>query len=408
MEMFLQCGYGMMEHCRALITSWGGGSAILSPRDLTPTQLESLATDICDAGGTVYFDPQFYLPHADHARLVSHAYWPRNYESGGFWPQGPAGVQTAAQITELLDSLRGYHDRMSCMHFILPGVLAQTVDAGWLGRQRAFIDQAPRLGLPVGELIATVALSADAVRNVQQVNDVLEAGRTWDVGGIYLVCEHPNGYLVQDAIWMANVLELTAGFRLQGKRVILGYSNHQMLAAASAGANAIASGTWLNVRSFPPEKFRRQYEDEVKRKTTWYYCPQSLSEYKIPTLDIAMLQGVLAEMAPPNSLGSNYADVLFRGAQPTTVQFPEATAFRHYLHSLHSQAAAARLDSFNATVASHSQDLDVAEDLLERLQAVGVRGQLRDFTESVEPNRAALAVLQQQRGPMLRRRWAEL
>lgn len=410
MELFLQCGYGMMEHCRALITSWGGGSAILSPRDLNPTQLETLAADICGAGGEVYFDPQFYLPHADHERLVSHAYWPRDYDSGGFWPQGqgPAGVQTADQINRLLASLLEYHNRMSCCHLILPGVLALAVDAGWLARQRAFIDAAPALGLPVSELIATVALSADAVRNVQQVNDVLEAGRTWNVGGIYLVCEHPDGYLVQDAIWMANVLELTAGFRLQNKKVILGYSNHQMLAAASAGANAIASGTWLNVRSFPPEKFRKQYEEEVKRKTTWYYCPQALSEYKIPTLDIAMLQGVLADMAPPAALGSTYADVLFRGAQPTTVQFPEATAFRHYLHSLHSQAAGARLDSFNATVTAHEQILDTSEDLLERLQAVGVRGQLRDFSESVEPNRAALAVLQRQRGPMLRRRWAEL
>jgi hypothetical protein len=399
----------MMEHCRALIGSWGGGSAILSPRDCNPTQLETLATDICAVGGAVYFDPQFYLPHADHARLVSHAYWPRNYDSGGFWPPGPAGDQTPAQINELLASLLEYHNRLSCSHLILPGVLALTVDAGWISRQRAFIDAAPSLGLPESELIATVALSADAVRNVQQVNDVLEAGRGWQVGGIYLVCEHPDGYLVEDPIWMANVLELTAGFRLQGKKVILGYSNHQMLAAASAGANAIASGTWLNVRSFPPEKFRKQYEDEIRRKTTWYFCPQALSEYKIPTLDIAMLQGVLPEMAPLPDLMGHYADVLFRGAQPTTVQFPEGTAFRHYLHCLHSQAAAARRGRFNETRATHEQQLlEGSEDLLARLHAVGVRGQLRDFAECIEPSRAALAVLQTQRGPMLRRRWAEL
>ena len=92
----------------------------------------------------------------------------------------------------------------------------------------------------------------------------------------------------------------------------------------------------------PPEKFRAQYEEEIKRKAVWYYCPQALSEYKIPTLDIAMLQGVLQEMAPPGDMGSHYADVLFQGPQPTTVQFPEPQAFRHYLQCLRSQVEAAR------------------------------------------------------------------
>lgn len=142
------------------------------------------------------------------------------------------------------------------------------------------------------------------------------------------VCEHPNGdYLVQAPVWMANVLELTAGFRLQEKDVILGYCNHQMLAAASCSATAIASGTWMNVSSFPPEKFRAQYEEEIKRKAVWYYCPQALSEYNIPTLDIAMQQGVLQEMVPPGDLDSRDTDVLFQGPQPTTVQSPEPQAF---------------------------------------------------------------------------------
>jgi hypothetical protein len=46
MELHLQFGYGMMEHCRALISSWNGGTAILSPRDLNDEQLERLAATI--------------------------------------------------------------------------------------------------------------------------------------------------------------------------------------------------------------------------------------------------------------------------------------------------------------------------------------------------------------------------
>jgi hypothetical protein len=401
MKFLLQFGHGMLEHSRILIEACDGGGVILSPRDMSRSQMETLANDIGELHGAVYLDPQFYLPHADHERLVSHPYWPNNYESGGFWT-GPA-------VTELLQNLKTMNDELGSTCFILPGVHAEALDEHWLMRQRAFISGSNSLGVAQEDLFATVALGAEVVRNIQQVSEVLEEARRWNIGGVYLVCEHPNGdYLVQDSIWVTNVLELTAGFRMQGKQVILGYCNHQMLVAASAGANAIASGTWMNVRSFPPEKFRSAYDEEIRRKTTWYYCPQSLSEYKIPTLDIAMLQGLLDEMAPPKDLGSEFADILFQGAQPSTVGFGESMAFRHYLKSLHSQVNTARYPTFRETIAAHSAALEFAEELLTRLHAGGVRGQLRDFSECIEANRAALAVLQTNRGPILRRQWDQL
>src|SRR5690606_7813383 len=141
-------------------------------------------------------------------------------------------------------------------------------------------------------LFATVALGADAVKSDESIDEVLAAAETWGVAGVYLVCEHPKGeYLLTDPTWLSNVLDLVAGLRLKGKTVIVGYCNHQMLALACVGANAIASGTWMNVRSFPPAKFRAQYDDEIKQRAIWYYCPQALSEYKVPFLDIAKKQG---------------------------------------------------------------------------------------------------------------------
>jgi hypothetical protein len=148
----------------------------------------------------------------------------------------------------------------------------------------------------------------------------------------------------------------------------------------------------------PPDARRRLGRRERDR----------VGEYKIPTLDIAMLQGVLDAMVPPPELGSHYADILFEGAQPSTVGFGESLAFRHYLKSLHGQVALARRGTFEETMSVHEQALDFAEELLGRLHAAGVRGQLRDFSECVEANRAALAVLQSNRGPLLRRRWNQL
>ncbi len=89
MELYLQFGYGMMDHCRVLLSSWGGGTAILSPRDLTDEQLQRLGTDLAAVpGANTLLHPQFYLPHSDHQKLCDHDYWPKDYETTAFW-QGP-------------------------------------------------------------------------------------------------------------------------------------------------------------------------------------------------------------------------------------------------------------------------------------------------------------------------------
>ncbi|MBL8695205.1 MAG: hypothetical protein JNJ88_14020 [Planctomycetes bacterium] len=398
MELYLQFGYGMMEHCRHLLESWDGGTAILSPRDLSDGQLRKISSTIHDIeGGRVLLDPQFYLPHADHERLCSHDYWPADFESGTFF-QGAA-------LRTLLTKLKVLNDALDADAIILPGLLASEIGDAWLETQRAMIE-ASRETFKGQSVLATIALSADATKNLEQVATLLEAAPGWKADGYYVVCEHPNGdYLVKDPNWIANVLDLAAGLRLAGAQVVLGYCNHQMLAASVSKVNAICSGTWMNVRSFPPDKFRSAYDEEIKQRATWYYCPQALSEYKVPFLDIAQRQGVLQRMAPPEHLDGGYASHLFSGPQPTTVGFTEQAAFRHYLHCLRAQAQAASAATYDETRANHEALLDGAETLLSTLVTAGVRGQQRDFTESLDVNRAALAVLDSTRGPIMRRRW---
>jgi hypothetical protein len=401
MELFLQFGFGMMEHCRVLVDEWGGGTVILSPRDLNETQLTRFGPDICgQPGGSVLLDPQFYVPHADHARLTNHKYWPDAYETGTFWH--------GSQLRKLLDRLFDLNQAVGARAFILPGVMAQKVDHHWLKHQIAVCGEGRRLKPDDLPLYATVALGADALRRDDDVHQILDAAHTWDVDGVYLVCEHPKGdYLVKDPTWLANLLDLVAGLRLKGLEVIVGYSNHQTLAVAAASATAIASGTWMNVRSFPPDKFQNP-DDDPKQKAIWVYSPQSLSEYNIAFLDVAQKVGLLNKLKPPAAWSSPNVTALFSGPQPTAVDFTEPKAFRHYLTCLWHQSGEARLATFDETLKMQRDMLDKVERLLAELHSKAVIGKLRDFRECVDVNRAALAVLESNRGPVLRRKWAEL
>jgi hypothetical protein len=401
MELYLQFGYGMMEHCRTLLRSWGGGSVILSPRDLTDDQLVRLGTDLVDIpGGEVILDPQFYLPHSDHQKLCNHSYWPSDYATSPFW-QGPA-------LSRLLNDLRQLNTDVGCSRFLLPGLFAATIDDDWLETERAILEEARAISGQTS-LISTIAISADAVRNADQISLLIERAESWKASAYYVVCEHPNGqYLVDDPNWIANVLDLAAGLRLGGSQVILGYCTHQMLIAGAAKVTAIASGTWMNVRSFPPEKFNATYEDEIRQRATWYYCPQGLSEYKIPFLDIAHRLGLLPLMAPLPEFDGGYVTNLFSGAQPSTVGFGEQAAFRHYLHCLHEQVRLIDQAGFDSAVAECESTLTSAETLLARLRGANINGQLRDFSQIVDVNRAGLGLFSALRGAIMRRQWGTL
>lgn len=398
MELYLQFGYGMMAMCSDLLKSWGSGGVILSPRDQSRDQIIRTGNDISALGREALIDPQCYIRSSNHERLTGHAYWQAfranstaNFESG----QGAEGV-----LRELAALARA----AGVKRHILPGLIATEVDAPWLCMQEGIAREAAShfLDEPV---FATIALSSDALRNEDQLEAVVDAAAKWPVNGFYVVAESPDTYLVNDPIWLGNLLVLTSGLRLQGREVIVGYCSHQMLCLASANVDAIASGTWMNVRSFGPEKFQQRDAEEKSRRATWYYDPHGLSEYKLNFLDLANNRGLLGEMRPPEALGCDHASPLFSGAQPTSVEWGEGLSFRHYLTCLRSQARTATEASFTATMTAHRATLEDAQVHLGRLRDEGISGQDRDFTDYVDVNRAALISLDRARGPQLRRQW---
>jgi len=401
MELQLQFGFGMMEHSKSLIDSWGGGTVILSPRDLTSEQLLRLSAAITKLqNGSVLLDPQFYLPHSDHERLCQHDFWPDTYQTGTFF--------SGQQLSLLIGKLHQLNLNLGTSSFVLPGTLAADITDDWLNVQKMIVDEARALKSDK-PLLQTIALSEEAVMRNDGIGKLLDWVQANLVDGYYLVIEHAEGkYLVENPLWLANVLDIAAGIKLKGAKVILGYCNHQMLIGACAKVDAIASGTWMNVRSFPPEKFKASLDEEVKQRATWFYCPQALSEYKLPFLDIAQKLGLLGSMKPTDTTLIDAIEALFRGVQPTSIGLTEQAAFRHYLSCLRQQCQASTLPSFDETIEHHNLLLDNAETLLKKLANSGVKGQLRDFGGIVDVNRAALAVLSSDRGAMLRRNWSSI
>lgn len=397
MELYLQFGYGMKEISKDLLKKWGSGTVILSPRDTEPDQMQKWAREFRKVKGNHLLDPQLYYPKADHHRLTSHDYWPETFVTSLF-TGGKA-------LKDVLKKLKDFNNASQTTGYILPGVYG-TINEDWFNVHESIVDASVGIMGDI-ERLATICIPSDCLRlKEEQLEAIISRTEDWNVDGYYIVAEHPNSqYLVDDPVWLSNLLVLCSGLKLQKRRVIVGYCSHQMLCLAAANVDAIASGTWLNVRVFGQHKFHEDEDESTSRRAKWYYCPQSLSEYKIPFMDIAYKKGILGRMAPDPAMNNDYPTVLFSGALPSSTSYKEGNAFRHFLHSLHLQCKNALRPTFRETVGAQEVLLATAEKYIRMLHANGIRGQDRDFANIIDVNRAALTILEDTRGFVLERQW---
>jgi hypothetical protein len=140
---------------------------------------------------------------------------------------------------------------------------------------------------------------------------------------------------------------------------------------------------------------------------TWFTAesyvlmPQSMNGHPLlaaaTALDIGVLSqadGVVRKPGQGGALPRSYASWLFNEWA--------------YLQCLRAQCNLSALQTFDDTVSEHERLLNDAESIIHTLSAAGVRGQLRDFNEIIDVNRAALSVLTTTRGPILRRAWTSM
>jgi hypothetical protein len=395
-EMYLQFGHGMMEHCRALLDGWGEGCVILSPRDFTHSQMKGFASDVLRMNGRTLLDSQLYAPRATHHKLHQHAYWPNDYDTN-MMLGGPG-------LRRMLVELRNLNEETQTWAYIIPGLQCADASDLWFAHMESTLHEADKL-VDDRPKLATICLSPEVVINEQAVETIIERAEVWKVDGYYVVAEHPSEYLVRDPRWLVNFLGLCAGLKLHDRTVIAGYCSHQMLSLAAANVDAIAAGTFMNLRSFSTVRFNEP-EPTVNRHSVWFYCPQALSEYQVRYLDIAQQQGILQELKPLEIMNCDYANVLFAGATPTATGYDQRASFRHYLQCLHNQVDYAGKLTFQTTFDALMSDLQTAETLIRNVcHPHGVRGSDRDFLEIVDVNRSALTLLDNTRGFLLGHQW---
>jgi len=399
MKFYIQMGHQMPNICKDLCEYWQGATVIISPQNIYPTaKLSVFATSLKTLNGKVLLDPQLYSPRKQHKYLQQHSYWPQS---------GITNLELG-DCRELIKTLANINLDIASETFILPSCIVNKVDERW-GKIQAKIANQARQIASNQKLMLTVALGKNILIDNTQVESIIQFASQWDTDGIYIVCEHPDHYyLVDKPLWIANLLSLVAGIKRQGKMVIVGYANHQMLPLAMTKCDAIATGNYLNVRWFQPEHFETIENKDKSRRATWYYYPQALSEYNITFLDIAKNANILQTMSPSPEMMNPYCKVLFEGALPSSTNYKESKSAKHYLHCLKVQCELASKPSYEETRDALFIQLETAARIINGLRNNGIKGQGRDFSEIIDVNEAAIQLFDKEFGFAMSKEWEEL
>ncbi len=400
MKLFLQMGHGMKAHAIELIKKWQGGTVILSPKNMTLDQMKQIALELKKINGSILIDPQFYMPRTGIEKLQQHQYWPQDYDTNSFF--------TSNGISKMIDTIfNDYVSPMQADAFIIPTLFLDSIDDTWYSITESILSVIENKNFVIPKFL-TLCIGSRLIENEESVHLLLEEVEDYPVDGFYIIAVHPNNnYLVDNASWLLNLLDFVAGLKLSQKKIILGYSSHQFLFMALAKVDAICSGIWLKTRVFPIGDFLDD-DEGTARRSIWYYCPQALSEYQIPFLDIAQRVGLLDQLETSEEFKSDYANVLFTGVQPTTVNWGEREAFRHYLICLRKQCIDVSKDTYEDTRDYVKLLFDAAQELANLFRANGIRANHRDFSNVADVNLAVVDGFDNLRGMIMSLNWDKL
>ena len=398
MDLYLQMGHGMQDMSVTMIKRWGGGTVLISPVNVAPSKLSALSGKIQKVGGDVLFDPQLFYPKDGNSNLTKYSYWP---ETG-------ITVDPSGTAKSIMSQLLNLNNEISSSAIIIPSMELKDMNMSYgfeFIRQSATYcsDKSSK------EILATICFYPEIFRSKEILEMIIEKLLLMPVSGYYIVPHPSNGeYIISDPLWMIGMLKLLVCLKHAKRKVIVGFANHQSLVYSLAKVDAIASGNFMNTRTFTPKRFMSRKDDDEGRRSVWYYHPNSLNEYKAVYLDVAKQRGFLDSFLPSEEFTNEDSAILFKGALPSSTNYNEPQSFRHYLHCLKIQCKILSKETFDDTFNTYEFMLQSAEQLINEFRARGIRGQNRDFSPAIETNRVAAYTLNEDYGLKTRLEWSSM
>lgn len=371
MGLLAQQGYGKSDKIETGIRDGSLDGVILSPRDMSPANLQSYIDDLRNEFGDapeIMVDPQFFasvVPDATDRNLPDYPF----YDSG----LRRADFLSARAVSRYVRNAVDFQRELDVDFVLSPTIAFDN-----------FSDVANQTALQLGaesaenkdrvssdqQLLITFNLSEAALSDLDGINEFLDITTSWDIDGFYVVVEP------QDTTYPAtlgtdrltNLMYMIYSWaELNELKVLLGYSDFTGLILRSAGAESQATGWFSGLRHFSRSRWQPSSGGRAPRPR-YSSTPLLNSILKIPELSAAYQVGMVDDC-----LSDSIYDADFFSQNPADVDWPMNIQCLHHWSTLSSLADDIVGNNVSSNLERLSQSINVAGSIYGRLLDAGVQ-----------------------------------
>ncbi|GAB4333345.1 MAG: hypothetical protein Kow0037_11630 [Calditrichia bacterium] len=317
----LQQGWGMLNQIESFLINHPNSGIIFSPRICEKEQLERYWPQFINIPNSeLFFEPYFYEPRTDLARVLSYPYFKNfDFDTNKF------------KMDKFCKSVIEYQiNNLGLNNIILPGRYTNSLSENWLNTHYKFAQIGSNYSSDKNRIFSSIVLGPDVILNLEQYNSIIDEIVNYPTDGIYFIFEHPDNSYFLDEEFLYILLDSLLSVSLSNKKIILGYANQQLIALAASGTDYIASGNYRNVRVFDHLNTKDRDDDNL-RKGIWYFDGNTFGEYKIAALSLAFRRNLRNYFGPI----TEFTEELLNSDRPTSIAWPERFSFLHYLHLMY-------------------------------------------------------------------------
>jgi len=266
MKLYAQHGHGDGKKTAEGLAKKYIDGVILSPKDIPESKLKStikqFRTDSRKA--EILFDPQFYacLAAVDPASNLGNLGEEDAYAY--FQPRRRSQLLSERQLCQDLDATLQFQSELAVSALIAPNILIpRSFDSAEAAISMDFIRNARKRYTKLGDarpMFATLAIARETLLDKEELLRFLN--------DLTILEDRPDGFYVlvgvnsteaRSEIYHADVIAgwmfINHVLKLNGYRIINGYSDILTPFLGSAGAEAGATGWWSNLRAFSMDRF---------------------------------------------------------------------------------------------------------------------------------------------------------
>jgi hypothetical protein len=267
MKLYHQCGHCTKWNLESFVDDGYGDGLILSPVHERRSNLEKHLAKVRKAS---LFDPQYYLPNSQKAKLHSYDFFPEVAAAGFSTSNFGLVARESARLCIEFQLAQDYEK------IIIPARHFEQMEPKYTDLQDAytvvpFLHEASRMKLSK-DVILTLPLTSHMVENGDYRTSLLNWVTSYpEISGVYVIveCERNTKQVASESFLGAMLLMLTE-LRQADLDVVIGYTNTESLLYMVAGDVDITCGAYENTRMFSLDKFLENDEDRRGPKARIY------------------------------------------------------------------------------------------------------------------------------------------